>query len=79
MHILRHIHVHKHTYVYTCTLHILHTALCVHKCVFDALQDLRPLYAGRCDYHSSEAERDVRLASLNSPSRPSRARCQLPV
>ena len=30
--------------------------------LFIVLQDLRPLYAGRCDYHSSEtaSERDVR-------------------
>jgi len=30
--------------------------------MFVALQDLRPLYAGRCEYHSSETspERDVR-------------------
>lgn len=30
--------------------------------LFIALQDLKPLYAGRCEYHSSEtaSERDVR-------------------
>lgn len=53
-------------------MHLLHFALlvpkCVCVCVFDAVQDLRPLYAGRCDYHSSEAERDVRHASFNSLS-----------
>lgn len=45
----------------------LHFALCAPKCVFDAPQDLRPLYAGRCDYHSSEtaADRDVRRTPLH--------------
>lgn len=69
-------HVRNSIYVYTC----LTLQSCVHElCVFDAPQDLRPLYAGRCDYHSSEAERDVRPTSLHSLSSSPRPWCQVPV
>lgn len=34
--------------------------------MFIVLQDLRPLYAGRCAYHSSQDDRDVRNAHLTS-------------
>lgn len=48
------------------------------KILFIVLQDLRPLYAGRCEYHSSEtaSDRDVRItfslevhrSKISSPS-----------
>lgn len=34
--------------------------------MFTVLQDLRPLYAGRCAYHSSQDDRDVRNTHLTS-------------
>ena len=39
--------------------------------LFIVLQDLRPLYAGRCAYHSSEtaSDRDVRNTHFTSQNR----------
>lgn len=35
--------------------------------LFIALQDLRPLYAGRCEYHSSESASDRDVRNTHSP------------